>query len=49
MVILNNMSRFHLAMEALKRSSRVRPQASSLLSDLQSQINKSVALLARAL
>ncbi len=43
MVILNHMSRFHLAMESLKRASRLRPQASGLLTELQSQINKSVA------
>jgi xylulose-5-phosphate/fructose-6-phosphate phosphoketolase len=43
MVILNNMSRYHLAAEALKRSSRIRPQASGLLSELQSQISKNIA------
>jgi len=42
-VILNNMSRYHLAAEALKRSSRIRPQASGLLSELQSQISKNIA------
>src|SRR5664279_2390621 len=36
MVILNNMSRFHLAIEALRRVTRISPQAPALISDLES-------------
>jgi xylulose-5-phosphate/fructose-6-phosphate phosphoketolase len=43
MVVLNNMSRYHLAIEALKRVSRIRPQASGLISELESLIAKAVA------
>jgi xylulose-5-phosphate/fructose-6-phosphate phosphoketolase len=43
MVVLNHMSRYHLAIEALRRVSRVRPQADGLISQLESQIQKAVA------
>jgi len=43
MVVMNGMSRYHLCIEALKRSERVRPQAESLTSELESAIQKSVA------
>jgi xylulose-5-phosphate/fructose-6-phosphate phosphoketolase len=43
MVVLNQMSRYHLAIEALKRASRIRPQAPGLIAELQSDINKAVA------
>ena len=43
MVVLNNMSRYHLAIEALKRASRIRPRGPTLISALQSLIQKAVA------
>src|SRR5947209_14998940 len=43
MVVLNGMSRYHLAMEAIKRASRIRPQAPQLITQLHSQIEKAVA------
>jgi xylulose-5-phosphate/fructose-6-phosphate phosphoketolase len=43
MVVLNGMSRYHLAIEALKRSSRVRPQAAALITECHSLIQKAVA------
>jgi xylulose-5-phosphate/fructose-6-phosphate phosphoketolase len=42
MVVLNGMSRYHLAMAAIKRSSRIRPQAPALITELNSLIAKSV-------
>jgi xylulose-5-phosphate/fructose-6-phosphate phosphoketolase len=42
MVVLNGMSRYHLAMEAIKRASRVRPQAEELIAELHSLIAKAV-------
>ena len=43
MVVLNGMSRYHLAIEALRRVSRIRPQAPAVIADLQSLIQKAVA------
>ncbi len=43
MVVMNGMSRYHLCIEAIKRAERVRPQAESLTSELESAIQKSVA------
>ncbi|HEX8919270.1 MAG TPA: phosphoketolase family protein [Chloroflexota bacterium] len=43
MVVLNGMSRYDLAIEALKRASRIRRQASGLESELRSLIRKAVA------
>jgi xylulose-5-phosphate/fructose-6-phosphate phosphoketolase len=43
MVVLNGMSRHHLAIEALKRSTRVRPQVPGLITELHSNIQKAVA------
>jgi xylulose-5-phosphate/fructose-6-phosphate phosphoketolase len=43
MVVLNGMSRYHLAIEALKRASRIRPQAPGLITELYSDIQKAVA------
>jgi phosphoketolase len=43
MVLMNDMSRYHLAIEALRRSSRVRPKATSLIADLQHRIAASRA------
>ena len=43
MVILNEMSRYHLAIEALNRASRIRPQAQPLIAELESSIQKAVA------
>ena len=42
MVILNGMSRYHLAIEAIKRTSRIRPQASGQLAELNSLIARAV-------
>jgi xylulose-5-phosphate/fructose-6-phosphate phosphoketolase len=42
MVVLNEMSRYHLAMEALRRSTRIRPQSPGLIMELQSSIAKAV-------
>lgn len=42
MVILNGMSRYHLAIEAIKRATRIRAQAPALLAELHSLIQKSV-------
>lgn len=43
MVVLNGMSRYHLAIEAIKRASRIRPQAPGLITELHSLIQKAVA------
>ncbi len=43
MVILNEMSRYHLAIEALRRVPRVQPQASGLIAQLENDIHKAVA------
>jgi xylulose-5-phosphate/fructose-6-phosphate phosphoketolase len=43
MVVLNGMSRYHLAIQAIKRASRIRPQAPAITAELHSLINKSVA------
>jgi xylulose-5-phosphate/fructose-6-phosphate phosphoketolase len=43
MVVLNGMSRYHLAIEALKRSTRIRPQAPGLITELHANIQKAVA------
>jgi xylulose-5-phosphate/fructose-6-phosphate phosphoketolase len=42
MVVLNGMSRYDLAIEAIKRSSRVRPQAPGLIAECHSLIQKAV-------
>jgi xylulose-5-phosphate/fructose-6-phosphate phosphoketolase len=42
MVVLNQMSRYHLAMEAINRSPRVRPQAAGFTSELNSLIERAV-------
>jgi xylulose-5-phosphate/fructose-6-phosphate phosphoketolase len=39
MVILNGMSRYHLAMEAIKRTTRVRPRAEALVTELNGLIS----------
>jgi xylulose-5-phosphate/fructose-6-phosphate phosphoketolase len=41
--VLNGMSRYHLASEALRRASRISPQASGLITELDSLIQKAVA------
>jgi xylulose-5-phosphate/fructose-6-phosphate phosphoketolase len=43
MVVLNRMSRYHLAIEALRRATRLRPQASGMITELQSLIAKAQA------
>ena len=43
MVVLNGMSRYHLAIEAIKRAERIRPQAPGLITELHSSIQKAVA------
>ncbi|MCL4544353.1 MAG: phosphoketolase family protein [Chloroflexi bacterium] len=43
MVVLNEMSRYHLAMEALRRSPRVRPRAHALIAELQRHIDEAIA------
>lgn len=43
MVALNQMSRFHLAIEALRRVSRIHAEAGPLISQLQSQLARAVA------
>jgi xylulose-5-phosphate/fructose-6-phosphate phosphoketolase len=43
MVVLNGMSRYDLAMEAIKRATRVRPQAPQLITELHSLTQKAVA------
>jgi xylulose-5-phosphate/fructose-6-phosphate phosphoketolase len=42
MVVLNHMSRYHLAIEALKRSPRILPEAPTLIAELQSLIAQAV-------
>jgi xylulose-5-phosphate/fructose-6-phosphate phosphoketolase len=42
MVVLNGMSRYHLAGEALRRATRIRPQVPGLLMDLQTLTAKAV-------
>jgi xylulose-5-phosphate/fructose-6-phosphate phosphoketolase len=43
MVILNGMSRYHLASEALKRATRLRMQSPGLIAELESLIQKALA------
>jgi xylulose-5-phosphate/fructose-6-phosphate phosphoketolase len=43
MVILNGMSRYHLAIEALKRATRLRLQSPGLIAELESLIQKALA------
>ncbi len=43
MVVLNEMSRFHLAALALKRAPRFRHRADALIAELENEIQKSVA------
>ncbi len=43
MVVLNGMSRYHLATEALTRAERIRPQAPALIAECHSLIQKAVA------
>jgi xylulose-5-phosphate/fructose-6-phosphate phosphoketolase len=43
MVVLNGMSRYHLAIEALRRVTRIRPQAPGFIADLESLTQKAVA------
>jgi xylulose-5-phosphate/fructose-6-phosphate phosphoketolase len=43
MVVLNHMSRYHLAIEALRWSPRLRPQAPALIAELENLIAKAVA------
>jgi xylulose-5-phosphate/fructose-6-phosphate phosphoketolase len=43
MVVLNGMSRYHLASEAIKRATRLRPQAPHLITELHSLIDQAVA------
>jgi xylulose-5-phosphate/fructose-6-phosphate phosphoketolase len=43
MVVLNGMSRYDLAMEAIKRATRLRPQAPQLITELHSLTQKAVA------
>jgi xylulose-5-phosphate/fructose-6-phosphate phosphoketolase len=42
MVVLNGMSRYHLAIAAIQRASRIRPQAEELIAELHSLIAKAV-------
>ncbi len=42
MVVLNGMSRYHLAIEAIKRVSSIRQQAEPLLAELNSLIAQAV-------
>jgi xylulose-5-phosphate/fructose-6-phosphate phosphoketolase len=43
MVVLNQMSRYHLCIEAIKRAGRALPQSSALIATLESLIAKAVA------
>ncbi len=43
MVILNGMSRYHLAIQALQRSPRIRPRAQPLIAELEHLIAQAVA------
>jgi xylulose-5-phosphate/fructose-6-phosphate phosphoketolase len=43
MVVLNEMSRYHLAKAALQRVTRVRPQSPGLIAELESLIRQAVA------
>jgi xylulose-5-phosphate/fructose-6-phosphate phosphoketolase len=43
MVVLNGMSRYHLAIEALKHASVIRPQSASLIPELHALIQQAVA------
>ena len=43
MVVLNNMSRYDLAIEALKRATRIRPRTQGLIAELHSLIARAVA------
>jgi xylulose-5-phosphate/fructose-6-phosphate phosphoketolase len=40
MVMLNGMSRYHLAIEALRRATRIRFAAAGLISELENSIAK---------
>jgi xylulose-5-phosphate/fructose-6-phosphate phosphoketolase len=42
MVVLNGMSRYDLAMEAIRRAPRIRPQAEGLIAELRSRIAQAV-------
>jgi xylulose-5-phosphate/fructose-6-phosphate phosphoketolase len=42
MVVLNGMSRYDLAVEAIRRSPRIRPQADGLIAELHSQVARAV-------
>jgi xylulose-5-phosphate/fructose-6-phosphate phosphoketolase len=43
MVVLNGMSRYHLAIEALRRAPRIRPQAQPLIAELEHLIQQAIA------
>ncbi len=43
MAILNGMSRYHLAIEALRRATRLRPQADAIIAELENLIAKAKA------
>jgi xylulose-5-phosphate/fructose-6-phosphate phosphoketolase len=43
MAILNGMSRYHLAIEALRRATRLRPQADAIVAELENLIAKATA------
>jgi xylulose-5-phosphate/fructose-6-phosphate phosphoketolase len=43
MVVLNEVSRFHLAAEAIRRVPRLSERAPGLIADCESRIEKSVA------
>ena len=43
MAILNGMSRYHLAIEALRRATRLRPQADAIIAELENSIVKATA------
>jgi xylulose-5-phosphate/fructose-6-phosphate phosphoketolase len=42
MVVLNGMSRYHLAIEAIRRAHRLRPQTAGLIPELQALISQAV-------
>ena len=43
MVVLNGMSRYHLCIEALRRSSRIREDAHALIEECNAMITRAVA------
>jgi xylulose-5-phosphate/fructose-6-phosphate phosphoketolase len=43
MVVLNGMSRYHLAMEALRRTVRTFPRATALIDECNTALQKAVA------